>query len=196
MGKDSLHGCRVVDQCEIVQEWLQREQNKSRGQHYDIASSNAQFEMEACLLAHKPGAARSLLTLDYSWVECEIPPNSVGDVYTIFGPPQDRPTVSEAFRLFESEKLGFGSEGREKIRQLMRSPPEEWGKIIIAHRRYPFGRGSPYLLDGNHRAIAIAGKVANGEEVASQRAYVGYPGICGHRTAQLRRWVHIQFGWL
>jgi hypothetical protein len=178
----------LTDQRRVAEDWLADEQRKESSKNLDIEASEERHAVEAKLLAHKPGAARPLLESTLSWSHCRLPETALRRVYTIWGPPDERETVETvARRIRAGESLPrVCNVGR--IRALADDDHEDRGTLVIAHHRPPWKRGSPVLLDGNHRAVAAVLDAQTNGTYEPRHAYVGYSGPS--KLSHLRRSLH------
>lgn len=184
----SVSDISFIDQHQVAQEWLAEEQSKSSVQRFDIEADNQQHEAEAKVLAHKPDAALSLFNLNLSWSECRLSERTLRGLYTIWGEPDSRDTVVSVANQIRAGESSLQPGTVNRITDIADDPPEDWGTLVIIHLRNSWKRGSPVLIDGNHRAVAAILR-AEGQGIYEPcYAYVGYSGPS--KISEIRRSLH------
>lgn len=146
----SVSDISFTNQYQVAQEWLAEEQSKSSAPTFDIEADNEQHEVEAKVLAHKPGAARALFNLNLSWSHCRLSERALRDVYTVWGEPDERDTVESVANQIRTGNSSLQPNIVNRIINLANDAPEEWGTLVICHHRNSWKNGSPALIDGNH----------------------------------------------
>lgn len=184
----SVFDISFTNQHQVAQEWLAEEQSKSSAPTFDIEADNKQHEVEARVLAHKPGAARALFNLNLSWSHCRLSERALRDVYTVWGEPGERETVESVANQIRIGNSSLQPNIENRIIDLANNAPEEWGTLVICHHRNSWKNGSPALIDGNHRAVATILRAEERGLSEPRHAYVGYSGPS--KMSEIRRQLH------
>lgn len=177
-----------TEQQQVAEEWLAEEQSKDPSKTLDIEAEDERHEVEAKLLGHKPGVARRLLDLNLSWSRCRLSEAALRTVYTVWGNPADRNTVEAVANGIRAGESFPRVCNVDRIEQLAAEEPDDWGTLVIVHHQTPWKRGSPVLLDGNHRAVAAILRAERQGLYEPRHAYVGYSGPS--KISQFRRFLH------
>lgn len=188
----SVADISFTDQHQVAQEWLTEEESKSSVPTFDIEADNKQDEVEAKVLAHKPEAARALFNLNLSWSQCRLSERALRDVYTVWEEPNERNTVEAVANQIRTGESSLQPDIENRITDIANDPPEDWGTLVICHLRNSWKRGSPVLIDGNHRAVATILRAEEQGLYEPLHAYVGYSGPSN--ISDIRRWLHAFLG--
>ncbi|MFO8115915.1 MAG: hypothetical protein R6U01_11275 [Halorubrum sp.] len=186
--RSSIFDVSFIDQQQVVSEWLAEEQSKPSAPKFDIETDDQRHEVEAKILAHKPGVARNLLSLNLSWIRCRLSERALRDVYTIWGDPEERDTVEAAVNRIRAGGSSPHPSSLDRITGLAENAPDDWGTLIIVHHHHSWRRGTPALIDGNHRATAAILRAEEQGQYEPRQAYVGYSGPS--KVSDIRRWLH------
>lgn len=161
---------RSVSRNQVVNEWLELEQEKESSKEVDIDSNVPECDAVARLLTHKPDAASILWKHDLEWYEHEVTEEKFRTLRTVW----EGRNIFDAAQALQNDDNSLSEDKIEKIKSIAENNSvEDLGPLFIY--RCKKLRSGPFLADGNHRAVGIALQMLDGNNFRPQTAYVGYP---------------------
>lgn len=160
---------RCVSRNEVVTQWLEMELKKDANENFDISSNIQECEDVARLLVHKPDAASIFWKHDFKWYRHQISEDEFQTLNTVW----DGISVFEAAENIKEGTSTLSEDKQEKIESIAENSIDDRGPWIIYRSKGFWSDAS--VADGNHRAVATALQIIQGEKYQPQTTYVGYP---------------------
>lgn len=170
---------RLVAGETVVREWLRMEMERRRAGAVESVASLSDREALDELLDRKPGAAAFVWRDDPTWYALALDREAFERLHVVEGPEDlrwralspDGTVVGAARRIASADSDALAAETGVDVRKVLRfreDPPVE--PLVLSTRR---GCVPVTVADGNHRAVAHALGLLEGESHRPLPAYLG-----------------------
>lgn len=179
---------RLVEEQEVVETWLRMELDKESKGAVALGEEEVHEEYRALtqLLVQKPNCGQVFVEYDQQWCAVTLTEGQFRGLRTIWG---DERTVMDHARALHNGTSELEADRKARIREFADQPADAFGGLIL-NRRPPLFSG-PFVQDGNHRAVAIAFRMVQGDQYRETEAYIGYPSLdCFGWTGRARALWH------
>lgn len=179
-----------VPQSNVVRDWLMQEYEKSGTEKQVIREFETPERLVGELLSHKPNAGSILWKHSINWFSVELSEKEFRTLRVIEGSSDtawqratpDGTVVGVAKRIYQGESVPVDT---ERVLAMKREVDSiiDGGNLILFKSN---GLRTPYVVDGNHRATAIALHLFETGEYKPTRAYLGLKTSSVFRSIVLR----------
>lgn len=173
-----------VPESEVVRHWLARDATQPDGGTTETPTTPERLVGD--LLSHNPDAGSLFWKHDIDWYRTTLSEAEFESLRVIDGPPDsdwqratpDGTVSGVARRIRRGEAVPVDD---EKIREMRTDADSIAGEGLILFRRNEFR--TPHVVDGNHRATALALDLLEGGEYRPVDAYLGVKTASVTRSA-------------